>query len=560
MENIKIIAESASNHNGKYEDLLLMAKKSKLAGANYFTCQICDADYFCDRSYPSFELVKNICLTRSKWKEFFKECKKLKINLIPCPTEISSLDFCIKEGFKLIKVHGTDILNIPFLKRISKSKVLVILETQFATERDIELAISILGIKKISCLFHGYSNYPTEAEETNLNAISFMKNKWQIDIGFADHSTETKTLPLLAIAKGATWIEKHISLSRNDRNYDWETSIEYEDFSKLILNIKKYIKTFGKNYKHPTKNERKIRDLAFKKYIKKNKKVQILRSNKGDTYYNYEYSKNKKENIIATVCGRLTSTRLKNKLFLDLLDDKLIFQTFDIIKSSRYLKKHILATSYEKIDDDLANEAEDRKINIYRGSGENLIDRLLDIAESNKASAILKITGDSPFALPDIIDTMCKLYLKDNLDYVRTLNVPQGLSPELISTKYLQEIYQKIENPYQSEYLGYFVLLDKNAKKGAVHLKYNGQDLTKYKLSIDLKDDMKISQNLIKKIGKNKFADITLKDVITNLTYIKKIPKNTQLKMPNNEVINYYKYIEMLNNQKFFSSTELIIK
>ena len=77
MENIKIIAESASNHNGKYEDLLLMAKKSKLAGANYFTCQICDADYFCDRSYPSFELVKNICLTRSKWKEFFKECKKL---------------------------------------------------------------------------------------------------------------------------------------------------------------------------------------------------------------------------------------------------------------------------------------------------------------------------------------------------------------------------------------------------------------------------------------------------------------------------------------------------
>lgn len=559
MEKIKVIAESASNHNGNYDNLLSLAKNSKLAGADYFTVQICDAKSFCDETYPSIEVVKNICFSKSEWKTFFIACRELKINLIPCPTEIVSLNLCIEEKFELIKIHGTDILTIPMLEIISKNNIKVILETQFATERDIDLALSIIGEDKIECLIHGYSNYPTEGEELNLNAIQYMKNRWNLNIGFADHSLETSTIPMIAISKGATWLEKHITLSRNDRNYDWQASLELEEFSNMVMNIRKYNKVLGKSFKHPTKNENAIREVAFKKYIKKNKNLNIIRSESGNTYYEYKYKEFKKDNIIATVCGRLTSTRLKRKLFLDFHEDKLIFDVFSLISKSKYLKKQILATSDEVVDDELVEECSKRNISFFRGSGNNLIHRLLDIAEVEKAGAIIKITGDSPFAIPEVIDAMCKLYLDQDLDYVRAINLPQGVSTELFSTNYLQKIYQKLENPLQSEYLGYFVILDSEANKGCVKVNFNNLDLTKFKLSIDLKEDLDIAKNLLAKINKSKFGDINLKDILHNLKDLATIPTETQVKMPDNTSINYYEYISLMNNQNYKSIIDLKI-
>ena len=559
MEKIKIIAESASNHNGNYDNLLSLAKNSKLAGADYFTVQICDAKSFCDDTYPSIDVVKNICFTQLEWKTFFQSCRDSDINLIPCPTEIVSLNLCIDENFELIKIHGTDILTIPMLEKISENNIKVILETQFATERDIDLALSILGKDRIECLIHGYSNYPTEGEELNLNAIQYMKNKWKLKIGFADHSLETDTIPMMAISKGATWLEKHITLSRNDRNYDWQVSLEPEEFSNMVMNIKKYNKALGKNFKHPTKNENYIRKFAFKKYLKKDKHLKIIRSENGCTYYEHKYKEFKKDNIIATVCGRLTSTRLKRKLFIDFHEDKLIFDVFSLISKSKYLKKQILATSNEVVDNELFEECDKRDINVFRGSGNNLIHRLLDIAEIEKAGAIIKITGDSPFAVPEVIDAMCELYLEQDLDYVRAINLPQGVSTELFSTNYLQKIYQKIENPLQSEYLGYFVILDNEANKGCVKVNFNDLNLTKYKLSIDLEEDLQIAKNLLEKIKKPKFGDINLKDILNNLNDLAKISDETQVKMPDNTSINYYEYISLMNNQNYKSIMDLKI-
>ena len=106
---------------------------------------------------------------------FFKYAKKKNnIRLIPCPCDIDSLNFVFKNKFKIIKIHGTDLTNIPFLKIISKKKIQVILETQLATERDIDLALSILDRDRVKCLMHGYSNYPTEGKELNLNSLDFM--------------------------------------------------------------------------------------------------------------------------------------------------------------------------------------------------------------------------------------------------------------------------------------------------------------------------------------------------------------------------------------------------
>ena len=222
---MKIIAESASNHQGDFNYLLGLAKAAKESKADYFTAQVLDTESFCDPSYTKRELIEKIVFSKEQWKELFNYCKELELNFIPCAADLNSFKFCVQQGFTLFKLHGSDLLNILILDEIKKSEVKVLIETQLATVRDINLCISTIGEEKVECLIHGYSNYPTEESELNLNALNFLKENWTFPIGFADHSTDTTTTPMMAMAMGAQWLEKHITLSRNDRHADWQPSL-----------------------------------------------------------------------------------------------------------------------------------------------------------------------------------------------------------------------------------------------------------------------------------------------------------------------------------------------
>ena len=81
-----------------------------------------------------------------------------------------------------------------------------------------------------------------------------MLKNWKLPIGFPDHSVDTETIPAMA-SKGISWIEKHITVSRNDRNYDWQPSLDPEDFTIFVQNWNKYSKPLGLKFKHPTREE-----------------------------------------------------------------------------------------------------------------------------------------------------------------------------------------------------------------------------------------------------------------------------------------------------------------
>ena len=547
---ISIIAESAANHNGSYNNLISLAKASKNSGADYFTFQIVDEKYFCDKNYPSRKIVQDVSFQKNQWKDFFKYAKKLDIKLIPCPCDIGSLEFILNNKFEIIKIHGTDLTNIPFLNLIAKKKVRVILETQLATERDINLALSIIGRDKVICLMHGYSNYPTEGKELNLNSLDFMKSNWNLPTGFADHSLETATIPAMALAKGVSWIEKHITNSRNERNYDWQASLDPEDFSIFVQNLKKYSKTLGINFKHPTKKEYLMRAIMYKKYKVRGKTINVIRSNTGLDYYDYKYSKYNKNNIITAVIGRLKSTRLKKKIIKEFYEDKLVFDLINNINKSKSSKKNILTSSYLNTDAELINEAKSRNIDFFCGHPENVIDRMLSLAEKEKAKGIFRVTADMPLADPKIMDEMAILFKKHNLDYVRAMNCPVGLSAELYSVNYLQKLYQKIDNPNETEYLGWFVNNDKNAKKGCLEIDYLGKDLSCYSLTIDYQEDLDSCLKLLRHIDK-KIEDLSLVDILKNLKFLKKIDKNKTFKMPYGTEMKYTDYLEMQWNQGF---------
>ncbi len=94
----------------------------------------------------------------------------------------------------------------------------------------------------------------------------------------------------------------------------------------------------------------------------------------------------------------------------------MIFDLMRYVSQAKSVTKTILATSYLDSDQDLVEEANSREIDVYRGHPMIVIDRLLDIAEQEKAGAVFLITGDMPFADPVVMDVMAKMRKEHNLD------------------------------------------------------------------------------------------------------------------------------------------------
>ena len=238
---------------------------------------------FCKSDYDKYDLYKNTEFSASQWVSFFDFCNENDIKLIPCVLDEISFKLCYNNGFRLLKIHATDITNEPFLKLLSsKNDIKIILETQCATMFEIDFACRILGKERIESIFSGFSNYPTEIEDLNLNVIESLKKKYDLPIGFADHSLDTTNIPLMVLAKGYSYLEKHITISRNKRHYDYQVSLYPEEFSVMVKLLKHYFKALGSHVKHPVLNESKYRSIMYKKVVLNEKTLK--RSNDGEYF------------------------------------------------------------------------------------------------------------------------------------------------------------------------------------------------------------------------------------------------------------------------------------
>lgn len=546
---MKIIAESAYNHQGNFEYLLSLAKASKQANADYFTIQMMNVDDFCTKEYSKYQLYKDTEFSEKQWVDLFDYCKSIDLYVIPCTLEQKSFDLAYGYGYRLVKIHGTDLTNNPFLSYIqSKGDCKIILETQCCTDFEIKLAVE--GFKDIiECLFHGFSNYPTEPNEHNLNAITYLKDRYGLNVGFADHSLDTQIIPCMAMALGCSYIEKHITIHRNDRQFDYQVSLEPYEFSVLVNSIKHYQQSLGIPVKHPVKSEVGFRDIIFKKYLGNGI---FKRDNEGLTFIEHEINAFDKSNISAAIIARLKSKRLKLKVMKPFGENESIISLYKRLKSNCESIKHIeLATSYRPDDKILSDLFENKQLPHYEGHPESVIDRLLEVAFKNKSAAVFRVTGDNPFTDPVLMDKMVKIFLENDVDYVRVNNVPFGVSAELFKTSYLWKLYMQMDNPFVSEYLSWFVLNDETCKKACIEFE-SDKPYTKFvNLSIDYPEDYEYAISILDKINIKPFENIVLKDVVDNLTDQHIVDVTKFIKLPDGISILYSDYMKLIDETRY---------
>ena len=552
---MKIIAESAFNHNGNYNELLNLALESQKAGADFFTAQVMNVNAFCKSDYDKYDLYKNTEFSASQWVSFFDFCNENDIKLIPCVLDEISFKLCYNNGFRLLKIHATDITNEPFLKLLSsKNDVKIILETQCATMFEIDFACRILGKERIESIFSGFSNYPTEIEDLNLNVIESLKKKYNLPIGFADHSLDTTNIPLMVLAKGYSYLEKHITISRNKRHYDYQVSLYPEEFSVMVKLLKHYFKALGSHVKHPVLNESKYRSIMYKKVVINEKTLK--RSNDGEYFIEKKINSFDKKNIVVALIARLKSKRLEQKVLKPFHNNLLIVDLYNRISSSKKFKT-VLATSDLKEDYPLCEIFSNNGFNLFRGDAVSVIDRMLSLAFEEKAASIFRVTGDNPFTDPYLMEEMVTLQNEYELDYVRVNNVPFGIGAELYSTKYLWNLYMNLETTYYSEYLTWYAINDKKVRIGCLDVESNNSNQL-INLSVDVKEDYLRCKSILRKFKNKKFEEISLKDILNSLEDINTLNVNKEIKLPEGNKITLKDYLELIESKNYVIRKKII--
>ncbi|KKN50701.1 hypothetical protein LCGC14_0630100 [marine sediment metagenome] len=190
---------------------------------------------------------------------------------------------------------------------------------------------------------------------------------------------------------------------------------------------------------------------------------------------------------IACIIARTNSRRLPKKVLKKIRNQQMIELLIERIKKTKNLDEIYLCTSVDSEDKILVDIANKNKIKSYQGSRESVIDRMLDVANIEKADNVVRITGDNLFTDFFYLDEMINEHNKNEFDYTRTEFLSIGVTAEVMRVTALKDCYNNID-PYKSEYLFLYMFNPEKYKCGVLIPPKNQQNEFS-SLTIDTPED-----------------------------------------------------------------------
>lgn len=282
MNNVFIIAEAGVNHNGELSIALRLCDEALKAGVNAVKFQTWITEKVLTRSVPmaeyqqhntnsnasQFDMIKKLELSHADFIKIKHYCDDIGLKFLSTPDEEDSLKFLLQLGMEVIKIGSGDINNIPYLHKIGKTNLPVILSTGMSSLGDVERALDILtesGTPKVT-LLHCTTNYPCPMGEVNLKAMQTLASAFGTEVGYSDHTMGIE-VSIASVALGARIIEKHFTLDRNMNGPDHRASLEPSELREMVQSIRNIEKALGNGIKKPNDSEQQIAAVVKKKIV-----------------------------------------------------------------------------------------------------------------------------------------------------------------------------------------------------------------------------------------------------------------------------------------------------
>lgn len=275
---VYVIAEAGVNHNGDLPTAMRLVEAAAEAGADAVKFQFFSADRLVSESAPTCTyqsthttgaldqrtLLRKLELPADRFVALKARAHELGLDFLATPFGISEVHALVELGVPAIKIASPDIVNLPLLIAAAETGLPLIVSTGASLLDEVESAVRLLqsrGAGERLVLLHCVSSYPTQPANARLRCIRTLASRFDLPVGFSDH-TDDADFSGLAVAAGATLLEKHLTLDRGADGPDHFFSLTPDDFARYASGARKASASLGSGRIECSPEEFEVRKLS----------------------------------------------------------------------------------------------------------------------------------------------------------------------------------------------------------------------------------------------------------------------------------------------------------
>ncbi len=184
-----------------------------------------------------FDYWKRMEFTLEQWKEIKSHCDEVGLDFICSPFSNLAVDWLEEVGIKTYKVGSGEVNNFLLLEKICQTGKPIIISSGMSSFDELDQTVEFLRSKKaIFSILQCTTAYPTKPEQYGLNVISELKKRYDVPIGFSDHSAKVAT-GIAAVTLGAEILEFHVVFHRQLFGPDAIASLTIEETKQLVDDV-----------------------------------------------------------------------------------------------------------------------------------------------------------------------------------------------------------------------------------------------------------------------------------------------------------------------------------
>ncbi|MGH1427734.1 MAG: cytidylyltransferase domain-containing protein [Arenicella sp.] len=224
--------------------------------------------------------------------------------------------------------------------------------------------------------------------------------------------------------------------------------------------------------------------------------------------------------VVAIIEARMNSTRLPGKVLKPLSGVPVIGQIVNRLRAAKHVDEVCVATVNDSSCDALVDYCEEIGATVFRGSEDDVLDRVLKAAYFTDADVIVEICGDCPLIDAGVVDAVVQQYFQEGVDFcsnaIQRVH-PIGLDVKVFSTAVLQQVADKTDDPYDHEHVSLYIY-EHPELFSISHLSDQlSADQVDYRLTLDTQEDFRLINAVYQHLfDENKL--FTLTDVLTLLS------------------------------------------
>jgi spore coat polysaccharide biosynthesis protein SpsF len=163
--------------------------------------------------------------------------------------------------------------------------------------------------------------------------------------------------------------------------------------------------------------------------------------------------------IIASIEARMSSSRLPGKILSDICGRPSLDREVSRLRQCRFLDDIVVATTESAADDAVEAWAREFSVACFRGSEEDVLQRVVEAQKSMQSDIVVEVCGDTPLIDPNIIDLAIETYLNNDCHVVSNTNklsFPQGLDAQVFSLEILNWVAENIRDSAVREHVSLY--------------------------------------------------------------------------------------------------------